>query len=118
MFFGAADLELASRDPDYPTEVDAEIIGGVTMAFTIISPAILLAYAIEGREAVMRTALDAVFCLVGAIMMITLGGTESQTYIFYAFQTAGLPFYIRIRRRVVRRGFFCPSEWRFTSPVG
>ena len=41
MWFGAADLVLDADDPDYPTEVDAEIIGGVTMAFSIISPAIL-----------------------------------------------------------------------------
>ena len=30
MFFGAADLVLDANDPDYPTEVDAEIIGKCT----------------------------------------------------------------------------------------
>ena len=32
MFFGAADLVLDANDPDYPTEVDAEIIGKCTSA--------------------------------------------------------------------------------------
>jgi len=74
VFFGAADLVLDAADPDYPTEVDAEIIGGVTMAFSVITPAILLAYSIEGTKAVQRTSLDALFCLSGAIMLITTGG--------------------------------------------
>jgi hypothetical protein len=67
-------LVLDADDPDYPTEVDAEIVGGVTMAFCVITPAILLAYAIEGREAVMRTSLDALFCLAGAVLLIAAGG--------------------------------------------
>lgn len=59
----------------YPTEADAEILGaGVVVAFTIISPMILLAYAIHGRKAVQATSMDAIFCFVGACTLIAAGG--------------------------------------------
>ena len=44
------------------------------MAFSVITPAMLLAYSVEGTKAVQRTSLDALFCLAGAIMLITTGG--------------------------------------------
>jgi hypothetical protein len=44
-------MQLDVEDVVYPQEVDAEILGsGVVMAFSIISPLILLAYAVEGRK--------------------------------------------------------------------
>ena len=61
----------------YPPEADAEILGaGTVMAFSIISPLILLAYAIEGRAAIQRTSLDTVFCFIGAGCFIAAGGME------------------------------------------
>lgn len=75
VFFGASDAILNNQDPVYPMEVDAEIIGaGAVMAFTVITPLILLAYAVEGREAVQSTSLDSLFCFVAAVMLITAGG--------------------------------------------
>ena len=48
------------------------------MAFSVITPAMLLAYSVEGTKAVQRTSLDALFCLAGAIMLITTGGERFQ----------------------------------------
>ena len=74
-FFAATDQILHAKDVTYETEVDAEIIGvGTITAFTIISPMLLLAYALYGRKAVQGTHLDILFCFVGAIMFITAGG--------------------------------------------
>ena len=74
-FFAASDQILHSKDVTYETEVDAEIIGvGTITAFTIISPMILLAYALYGRKTVQGTHLDILFCMVGAILFITSGG--------------------------------------------
>ena len=51
VFFAANDMVLDNDDVIDPTEVDAEILGaGTLMAFTIISPLMLLAYAVEGRK--------------------------------------------------------------------
>ncbi len=44
------------------------------MAFTVITPMILLAYAIEGRKAVQSTSLDYIFCAVAAAILIAAGG--------------------------------------------
>jgi hypothetical protein len=44
-------MVLDNEDIIDSSEVDAEILGaGTLMAFTIISPMILLAYAVEGRK--------------------------------------------------------------------
>jgi hypothetical protein len=57
-------------------QVDAEILGaGVVMAFTVITPLILLAYAVEGRKAVQSTSIDSMFSFVAAITLIAAGGT-------------------------------------------
>ena len=48
------------------------------MAFSVITPALLLAYSIEGTKAVQRTSLDALFCLSGAIMLVTTGGERAE----------------------------------------
>lgn len=75
VFFGASDLILHSDDVTYPVEADAEILGaGVVMAFAVITPMILLAYAVEGRKKVQGTYLDAMFCFVGAATLIAAGG--------------------------------------------
>jgi hypothetical protein len=51
VFFGASDMQLDVEDVVYPQEVDTELLGsGAVMAFSIITPMILLAYAIEGRK--------------------------------------------------------------------
>ena len=56
-------------------ETDAEILGtGATMAFTIITPMILLAYAVEGRKRVQATSLDAIFSFIAAALLIAAGG--------------------------------------------
>lgn len=47
---------------------------GAVMAFTVITPLILLAYAVEGRKAVQATSLDYVFCGVAAGLLIAAGG--------------------------------------------
>lgn len=68
-----------NEDVTYPTEADAEILGaGVIMAFTIITPMILLAYAVEGRKRVQATYLDAAFCFVGAATLIAAGGEDNK----------------------------------------
>jgi hypothetical protein len=75
IFFGASDMQLDAEDVVYPQEVDAEILGsGVVMAFTVISPLILLAYAVEGRKNVQATSLDTIFCFVAAATLIAAGG--------------------------------------------
>jgi len=44
-------MQLDVEDVVYPQEVDTELLGsGAVMAFSIITPMILLAYAIEGRK--------------------------------------------------------------------
>ena len=46
-------MQLDVEDVVYPQEVDTELLGsGAVMAFTIITPLILLAYAVEGRKTV------------------------------------------------------------------
>ena len=51
VFFGASDMQLDVEDVVYPQEVDTEMLGsGAVMAFTIITPLMLLAYAVEGRK--------------------------------------------------------------------
>ena len=75
IFFGASDLILHQNDEYYEAEVDSEIVGaGAVMAFTVITPLILLAYVLEGREAVQRTSLDALLCFIAAGMLIAAGG--------------------------------------------
>ena len=66
---------LDRKDVRYPMEADAEILGlgGVT-AYIIITPMLLLAYATEGRKAIQALKLDAIFCFVGAIVLIAGGG--------------------------------------------
>jgi len=75
VYFGAADLVLDRKDVRYPVEADAEIVGlgGVT-AFLIITPMLLLAYAIEGRKSIQAMKLDAIFCFIGAGVLIAGGG--------------------------------------------
>ena len=74
-FFAATDQILHSKDVTYEAEVDAEILGvGTITAFTIISPMLLLAYAIHGRKALQGTHLDCIFCFVGACLFIASGG--------------------------------------------
>ena len=53
MFFAASDMVLDNEDIIDSTEADAEILGaGVLMAYTLITPLMLLAYAVEGRKVV------------------------------------------------------------------
>ena len=63
VYFGAADLVLDRKDVRYPMEADAEILGlgGVT-AFLIITPMLLLAYAIEGRKSIQVKRPDFIQC--------------------------------------------------------
>ena len=78
-FFAATDQILHAEDVTYETEVDAEIIGvGTITAYTIISPMILLAYALYGRKTVQGTHLDILFTFIGAILFITSGGISSS----------------------------------------
>lgn len=66
---------LHAEDPAYPTEADAEILGSGTLMFLIIvTPMILLAYAVEGRKRVQATSLDALVSFAGAVMLIAAGG--------------------------------------------
>ncbi len=66
---------LHAEDAAYPTEADAEILGsGTLIALNIITPMILLAYAVEGRKNVQATSLDALFCFAGACLLIATGG--------------------------------------------
>lgn len=75
VFFGASDLVLHSDDVTYPMEADAEILGaGTLMAFAIITPMILIAYAMDGQKKVQSTYMDAIFCFVGAATLIAAGG--------------------------------------------
>ena len=72
-------MQLDVDDVVYPTEVDAEILGsGAVMAFAIITPLLLLSYAIEGRKNIQATSLDPIFCFVGAATLIAAGGTDRQ----------------------------------------
>jgi hypothetical protein len=44
-------MQLDVEDVLYPQEVDTEVLGtGAVMAFAVITPMILLAYAVEGRK--------------------------------------------------------------------
>ena len=75
VFFGASDMILHNEDPFYPTEADAEIIGsGTLMCLIIVTPMILLAYAVEGRKRIQATSLDPLFSFAGAGMLIAAGG--------------------------------------------
>ncbi len=74
VFWGASDMILHQDDPNYETEVDTEILGGAVVAFVIITPLMLLAYAVEGTETIQRTSLDALFCITAAFTLIALGG--------------------------------------------
>jgi len=47
---------------------------GVVMAFAVITPMILLAYALEGRKSVQATSMDMIFCFVAATLLIAAGG--------------------------------------------
>ena len=77
VYFGATDLILHANDAMYPTEADAEILGsGTLMCFIIVTPMILLAYAVEGRKAIQATSLDALFSFAGACMLIATGGMK------------------------------------------
>lgn len=88
-------MQLDVYDYIYPKEVDTEIIGsgssfqfnsifiwfgkhvaslGALVAFSIVTPMILLAYAVEGRKKVQSTTLDMLFSFVGATIFITAGG--------------------------------------------
>ena len=74
------------NDVTYPTEADAEILGSGTLTcFIIVTPMILLAYAVEGRKEIQRTSIDALFCFAGACMLIATGGKFSKCVflIFY-----------------------------------
>ena len=46
----------------------------INTAYIIITPMLLLAYATEGRKAIQAMKLDAIFCFVGAIVLIAGGG--------------------------------------------
>ena len=66
---------LHTNDNVYPTEADAEILGcGTLICFMIVTPMILLAYAVEGRKNIQATSLDALFSFAGACMLIAVGG--------------------------------------------
>ena len=53
VFFAASDRVLDNEDIIDSTEADAEILGaGVLMAYTLITPLMLLAYAVEGRKVI------------------------------------------------------------------
>ena len=56
-------------------ELDIEILGnGTLMCFMIVTPMILLAYAVEGRKTIQATSLDALFSFAGAALLIAVGG--------------------------------------------
>eukprot|EP00096_Caligus_rogercresseyi_P007263 TRINITY_DN25076_c0_g1_i1.p1 TRINITY_DN25076_c0_g1~~TRINITY_DN25076_c0_g1_i1.p1 ORF type:complete len:172 (+),score=32.91 TRINITY_DN25076_c0_g1_i1:75-590(+) len=74
IFFGANDLILNYDDVIFK-EADAEILGqGTTMAYTLITPLLLLAYVVEGRRSVQSTSLDALLTFVGGALLIASGG--------------------------------------------
>ena len=82
VYFGASDMVLNTYDSIYPTEADAEILGcGTLICFMIVTPMILLAYAVEGRKNIQATSLDAIFSFVGAAMLIAVGGNHLITKI-------------------------------------
>merc|ERR1711944_89172 len=75
VYFGATDLILDTQDPTYPAAADTEIIGnGALICLIIVTPMILLAYAVEGRKNVQATSLDALFAFAGATVLIASGG--------------------------------------------
>jgi len=74
VFFGASDLNLDQNDVTYKTEIDTEFLGGALVAFTIISPLMLLAYAVEGTNVIQRTSMDVLFSITGAFVLVALGG--------------------------------------------
>ena len=75
VYFGATDLILDTQDPTYPAAADTEIIGnGALICLIIVTPMILLAYAVEGRKNVQATSLDALFAFAGATLLIASGG--------------------------------------------
>ena len=75
-------MVLNTYDSIYPTEADAEILGcGTLICFMIVTPMILLAYAVEGRKNIQATSLDAIFSFVGAAMLIAVGGNYLITKI-------------------------------------
>ena len=82
MFFGAADQILDQEDNNYETEVDTELLGGVVMAYCVITPMILLAYSYEGTNVVQRTSMDVIFSFVGAFVLVAVGG-EKGKYVYY-----------------------------------
>ena len=47
---------------------------GTLICFIIVTPMILLAYAVEGRKNIQATSLDALFSFAGACMLIAVGG--------------------------------------------
>ena len=76
VYFGAADTHLDVDEPINPMELDIEILGnGTLMCFMIVTPMILLAYAVEGRKTIQATCLDALFSFAGAALLIAVGGT-------------------------------------------
>ena len=75
VYFGAADTHLDVDEPINPMELDIEILGnGTLMCFMIVTPMILLAYAVEGRKTIQATSLDALFSFAGAALLIAVGG--------------------------------------------
>ena len=74
IFYAATDQKLDSPDMNYPAEVDAEILGGAVLCMNLVSPFLLLAYAMYGTDRIQSTSLDALFCVVGAGTLIALGG--------------------------------------------
>ena len=98
IFYGASDLVLDREDVQYPIEVDAEIIGtGAATAFVIITPMILLAYAIEGRKAIQATKMDAIFCFIAAATLIASGGWSSNKSLSIC-----KPYFVRFRNVLLR----------------
>ena len=81
IFWGANDNILDQVDNNYETEVDTELLGGAVLAFTIISPMLLLAYALEGVEVIQRTSMDILFSTVGGIVLIAVGGELGEVLI-------------------------------------
>ena len=55
--------------------ISFKILGcGTLICFMIVTPMILLAYAVEGRKNIQATSLDALFSFAGACMLIAVGG--------------------------------------------
>ena len=70
------------KDSRYPHEADAEMIGsGTLMCLMIVTPMILLAYAVEGRKNVQATSLDPLFSFAGAGLLIAAGGMYSSHFL-------------------------------------